>query len=239
MDRTVWIRRRAVSALVVAVSAIGLTGCGDDGSTGMSTGAEGASSIPESLRTVEGAAEDTTDFVLDGARAEAVETATELNEAAQGRASADLTAAGAPAAQIEELKVRAAHVAKIAPSGRPIEVAIAANRAFELVPGFFALYSDPVPSDVIRLDYLDFETKLRAIAGDRTAARVAVGELARVWNGLRGEVASEGGQAAAASFDAHVARIQKLLEDGSDRMLAAEAQHGLDLVDEVEVVYGG
>jgi DNA-binding transcriptional LysR family regulator len=48
------------------------------------------------------------------------------------------------------------------------------NRAFGLVPGFFALYESRVPADVIQLDYLDFEAKLRAKAGDGAALRSAV-----------------------------------------------------------------
>jgi hypothetical protein len=49
-----------------------------------------------------------------------------------------------------------------------------------------------------------------------------------------------GGTAAAGRFDAHVTAMRSLVRGhASTRALAREAQHGLDLVDEVEEVYEG
>ncbi len=232
-----------VAAGVLATTtagALAVAGCGGGNSPPSSTNtAAAANGIPDSLRTVEGGAEDTTDFALAGERAQAVDAANALNDAAQGQAAKDLAAAGVSSAQISELQARAAEVAKLAPIAEPIEVALAANRAFKLVPGFFAVYSDPVPADVIQLDYLDFEAKLEALAGDRTKAADAVGQLDRTWSSLRSQVVAAGGDVAAASFDTHVAEMRELLHTASDTQLADEAQHGLDLVDRIEVVYAG
>jgi len=232
-----------IAAGVLATATAGglaVAGCGGDNPPATTTDAAAASgAIPDSLRTVESGAEDTTDFVLAGERAQAVDAANALNEAAQGQAAKDLATAGISAARIDELKARAAEVARIAPGGKPIDVALAANRAFELVPGFFAVYSDPVPAEVIELDYLDFEAKLQGIAGDSTEAASAIAQLDRTWSALRGEVVAAGGDSAAAQFDAHVAEMLRLTSAGTDQQIADEAQHGLDLVDEIEVVYAG
>ena len=218
----------------VALAAAGC-GSGDDAESSKST-------IPQSLRVVESGAEDTTDFVLAGERAKAIRSATALDRAARGQAAVDLAGAGVARKQIDELKARAAALKKIVAHGKAIDVALAANRAFELVPGLFAVYRDPVPSDVTRLDYLDFEAKLEALAGQRGKVRSVVRELGDVWSPLRVRVRAAGGAAPADRFDAHVRAMGTLVRSGAAagaREIAREAQHGLDLVDELEAVYAG
>lgn len=232
-----------VAAGVLATTTAGglaVAGCG--GNNAPSTTIEAtatAGAIPDSLRTVESGAEDTTDFVLAGERAKAIDAANALNEAATGQAATDLAAVGISTTKIDELKARAAEVAKLAPRAKPIDVALAANRAFELVPGFFAAYSDPVPADVIELDYLDFEAKLQGLAGEQSKAAAAIDQLGRTWSALRSEVIAAGGNTVAAKFDAHSAEMLKLTRTGTDQQIADEAQRGLDLVDEIEAVYAG
>jgi hypothetical protein len=88
------------------------------------------------------------------------------------------------------------------------------------------------------MDYSDFEAKLQALAGHRARVAKAADGLAGVWAALRARVVAAGGKAAAGRFDAHVAAMRSLLgADAPERALAREAQHGLDLVDEVEQVY--
>lgn len=233
-------RARVKSFAVLAGVAVITAGCGGDDSSKDERPAK--SKIPQSLRVVESGAEDTTEFVLAGERAKAVQSANALNDAAQGDAADDLADADVPAAQIDELKVRAAEVKRIVARGKPIDVALAANRAFELVPDFFAAYSDRVPAQVTRLDYLDFEAKLRALAGDRGRVADAVSGLEVAWKEQRKKVrrAAPGGSAARDHFDAHVRTMRDLVDaDVSLERIAREAQHGLDLVDEVEAVYTG
>ena len=209
-------------------------GCGESDDPARSAG----SAIPASLRTVESGAEDTTDFILAGKRREAVRSANALDRAARGQAATDLSAAGVAPAQIRALKRRAARVAKLAPRGKPIDVALAANRAFELVPDLFGSYRDPVPPAVTRLDYFDFEAKLEALAGDRDKVARAVSGLDRVWEALREDVLAAGGSAPADRFDAHLRRMHSLVTSRAGvRRLTREAQHGLELVDQLEAVY--
>jgi hypothetical protein len=111
---------------------------------------------------------------------------------------------------------------------------LASNPAFEMVPGFFARYRTKVPATVQMLDYLDFEAKLRATAGDDARRRGAVSGLDHTWTELRDEVVARGGTSAARSFDAHVRRLRAL---HAGPAAVREAQHGLDLVDRIEDVY--
>jgi hypothetical protein len=231
---------RAKGLAVLAGVTLVAAGCGGDDSSKDKPAAK--SKIPHSLRVVESGAEDTTDFILAGERAKAIKSAGALNDAAQGDAAKDLADADVPAAQIDELKARAAELKTIVARGKPIKVALAANRAFELVPDFFAVYSDRVPAQVTRLDYLDFEAKLRALAGDRGRTADAVSGLRIAWKELRKKVrrVRPGGVAAKDHFDGHVRRMRELVEaDASLEQIAREAQHGLDLVDEIEAVYTG
>lgn len=197
----------------------------------------GAGPIPHALRTAESAAEDTIDFALAGNRGKAVKTANTLKVTAHGPAAVALRSAGAGDARIAAFQARADRVAELAPRAELLAVALAANRAFGLIPGFFALYDSPVPAAVTSLDHFDFEAKLQAKAGDRGALRSAASRLRQTWTGLRADVVRHGGARVAARFDAHVARLRRLADRGARAAAAREAQHGLDLVDELEATY--
>lgn len=256
MLTTIRTRTAALAAIgVLAVSTTGglaIAGCGGSDTGAQSSpgasatpsvvpGASGTATdpIPQSVLDAESGAEDTIDLLLAGDRSKAIASATALNDVAHGQAATDLAAAGVSKAQIAEFQARAAEVARLAPTAEPLVTALASNRVFELVSQFLGVYDDVVPSKVITLDYLDFEAKLQALAGDRPAAESAITKLVATWEQLKPEVVAAGGEQAAASFDAHVTDMQDLLASGADDQLASEAQHGLDLVDEIEAVYTG
>jgi hypothetical protein len=247
------VRAAVTGGLVVAAMAAGalVAGCGDNGertgpstaartsTTGGRTAAAGAARhgpIPRALRTAESAAEDTIDLALAGKRAKVVAKANALKAVADGPAEAALRAAGVRDGEIAEFRACADEVAKLAPKADLLQVALASNRAFGLIPEFFALYDSPVPAAVTALDHLDFEAKLQARAGAAAALRSAVTRLDRTWLKLRPDVVRSGGARVAAKFDAHVERMEHLPAGGS-RAAGKEAQHGLDLVDELEAVY--
>ena len=241
------IRRLVVAAMAATLVAA----CGESrertgASTAVKTNATGGRTavpgtarhgpIPPALRTAESAAEDTIDLALAGKRAKVVAKANALKAVADGPAEAALRAAGVSDGQIAEFRARADEVAKLAPKADLLQVALASNRAFGLIPEFFALYDSPVPAAVTALDHLDFDAKLQAKAGAPAALRSAVTRLDRTWLKLRPDVVKSGGARVAAKFDAHVKRMERLAA-GGHRAAAKEAQHGLDLVDELEAVY--
>lgn len=256
MLTTIKTRTAALAAIgVLAASTMGglaVAGCGSNdtasqsppatlttGSTDPAASRAPTNPIPQSVLDAESGAEDTIDLLLAGDRSKAIASAAALNDVANGQAATDLANAGISKAQIAEFQKRAAEVARLAPTADPLVAALASNRVFELVSQFLGAYDDVVPSKVITLDYLDFEAKLQALAGNRRAAESAVTDLVATWEQLRPEVLAAGGEQAAASFDAHVSDMQDLLASGVGDRLADEAQHGLDLVDEIEAVYTG
>lgn len=229
-------RRTGLTALAAVVLA---SGCGgEDRAAAPEPTIAPRGPIPPALRTVESAAEDTIDFALAGQRAKVERGARTLKRAAHGAAAEELRAAGVSADRIAEFRARSDAVARLAPGAPLLRVALASNRAFGMVPGFFALYKSPVPAAVTTLDYLDFEAKLRAKAADPAAVRRAVAGLDATWTRLRPGFVRAGGTRVAPSFDAHVAAMRRLAseEDALPRA-QAEAQHGLDLVDKLEDVY--
>jgi hypothetical protein len=149
----------------------------------------------------------------------------------------ELRAAGVPPATIADFRARADRVARMAPGADLLQVALASNHAFESVAGFFALYRSRVPAPVSRLDYLDYEAKLQAKAGNIAAVRAAAGGLAATWRQLRPGLIKAGGARVAPRFDAHVARMRRLAAAGDRAPAVREAQRGLDLVDVLEHVY--
>ena len=202
--------------------------------TTVSPGSRGP--IPAALRRAESDAEDTIDLALAGKRARVIEKAHDLRADADGAAARALRSAGVSGDEIAEFRARATTVATLARSAGLLDVALASNRAFELMSGFFARYDSPIPPTVTALDHLDYEAKLQARAGNVSAIGSAVKELDRTWASLGPDVIKAGGERVAARFDAHVARLGRLAARGGPAV-AREAQRGLDLVDEIEAVY--
>ena len=130
-------------------------------------------------------------------------------------------------------------MARLAPEADLLKVALASNRAFEMVPSFFARYDSPVPADVLVLDYLDFEAKLRAKGRDSATFASTVDRLEREWSQLRPGFIKAGGGDVAPEFDEHVKKMKELAAGDDFESAEDEAQHGLDLVDELEQVYQG
>lgn len=228
-------RRSAATVGVVLVLAMAGAACG--GGEG-DEGGEGRRSVPGSLSKAESAAEDTIDLILAGKRDDAVRSAGKLDKLAHGDLEEDL-AGTASKEELGDFQARAAEVSRLAPEGEPVAVALAANRAFELVARFFGRYQTDVPGSVMFLDYLDFEAKLRALAHEIDPVRATVGQLSKTWGELAPTLPSgEKAATARTQFEAHVAAMSTLAAAGTDfDGMAKEAQHGLDLVDEIEAVY--
>jgi hypothetical protein len=194
--------------------------------------------VPRSLSRAESAAEDTIDLILAGQRDKATRSAGDLDKLVQRDLAEDLEGI-ATKEELGQLQARAAELSNLVATGDPIAVALAANHAFELIAQLFGEFESDVPAAVLRLDYLDFEAKLRALSREIDLVRVSVTRLATTWSELSttfpfGDKAA----AARAGFDAHVAAMTSLATAGTDfDGLAKEAQHGLDLVDQVEEVY--
>jgi hypothetical protein len=225
------VRRRIASlagiALVVAASFGGPAGANS-----------GRAPVPAVLTDVESSAEDIVDDALAGNRDAVVATAGTLRRTADGPAASALRSAGVPKAVVRDLGRRANRVALVSGKGSMISIALAANDVSGLMPSLYAHFSDRVPPTILRLDYLDREAELRSLAREGSRASAAVAQLGPAWAGVRARVVAAGGKSEAASFDRHVAAMQKL-RSRTGRDLEAEAARGLELVDQLEQVFTG
>ena len=218
-------------ALVAAAS-----GCGgsDDGKT--STKATDQP-VPSSLGEVESSAEDIVDFARSEERSKVVAAGRELRQMAEGEAAAALREAGVAEARITSLRNRAKRVDELARDGAFLDISLAANQVSALMPELYSQYSDPVPPDVLKLDYLDREAQLRSLAGERGEVIEAVAGLLSTWATLRPHVIDAGGDSAAADFSRHVAAMRRLVRTSDQRGVQREAVRGLELVDVLEGVF--
>lgn len=224
------------TGLLALLLVLALTSC----SKGANSGEESAGKngpIPAELGAAESASEDTIDLALAGKRDRVVVTANRLKDLANGPLIKKVRSAGAKEAVISDFKQSAARVAQLAPEADLLSVAIESNHAYGDVTEFFALFASKVPADVSRLDHADFEAKLRATAKQNLPLGDAVHSLAGTWTRLRPGFVKAGGSKVAPKFDAHVKRMERLLDTSDWNAIIHEAQHGLDLVDELEDVY--
>jgi hypothetical protein len=238
----------ALLVAAFALVAVG-SGCGDSKGNEPSkdseaqeegeTAEEGVGTVPSSLGEVESGAEDIIDFAHQGERAKVVVTTRRLQRAAEGAAAADLREAGVPKERISALRDRARLLQNLAPRADLARVSLAANQISALMPEFYARYKDPVPPDVLKLDYLDREAQLRSLAGDEASVPPAVSELSSTWTSLRRRVIEAGGRRVAGRYTRHVGSMRRLARGSDHRALQKEAVSGLELVDELEHQFRG
>ncbi len=226
-------RGAVVAVLVLTVAVGGAAACGGGGESD-------SRSVPKTLRKAGAAAEDSIDLILAGKRDGTVRQTAALDQLAQGDLAQDLEGI-ITKEELGELQGRAAELARIAPDGEPIEVALAANHAFELIARLFGRFESGVPGAVMMLDYSDLEAKLRAMGREIDGVRSAVDRLSTTWSELvRAFPSGDKAADSRARFEAHAAAMATLVAAGTDfDAMAREAEHGLDLVDEVEAVFTG
>jgi hypothetical protein len=192
--------------------------------------------LPQILDATESSAEDLIDYALAGDRGRVVAGARELERTAS-QAAPVLRGAGSSRARVTALRRRAAHVVAVSRSGKFVGVALAANAVSALMPGFFGHFAVSIPPSVLTLDYLEREAQLRARAGQKARVPALVRQLGNTWSGLRARVVSRGGRREAVAFDRHVAAMKRLAAAAGGG-LQREAADGLELVDDLERVFG-
>ena len=191
---------------------------------------------PAILGTVESRAEDIVDYALAGDRGSVVAEAARLKSDANGEAARVLLRSGVRPPEVALLGRRSGRVATLARSGSFVAVALSANAVSQLMPALYTYFRDPVPPDVLKLDWLDREAQLRSLAHEPSGVSAVVAELARTWPLVRRKVVLAGGASEAAAYDRHVAALQRL-DPAAGKRVQAEASWGLGLVDDLERVF--
>ena len=193
--------------------------------------------VPDVLKSTESSAEDIVDYALSGDRDAARATAGTLSTTASGPGAAALARSGVSPTEIAQLRLRSHRVAQVARRGSFLGIALAANAVSQLMADLYAHFADRVPSTILMLDYLDREAQLRSLAGQPANAALAVKALRPTWNRVRSKVLAAGGADEAAAYGRHVAAMNRLRQASRVR-LQAEAARGLELVDDLERVFG-
>lgn len=196
-----------------------------------------AKPVPAVLTSAESNAEDIVGFALSGKRAKMMGQTVALQKAMNPATRAMLAAAGVPQATLATLRMRIDHVVSVAPSGSFVTVALAGNAVSQLMPAIYSRFSDPIPPQVLALDYLEREAQLRSLVHDQSGLASVVSQLARTWRALQPKVTpTTGGPTAAATYSAHVTTMQQLAKVAG-KPLEKEATRGLELVDGLEKLF--
>lgn len=120
-----------------------------------------------------------------------------------------------------------------------------ANTINGLVPDFFELYDQPVPSDTFRLDAAFRFLEIQGEHSDYTTGATALAKTKAVWGKLKPLVASKAATRAdipdaatvVADVDAALAQAETALSAKNDADIKTAAHRGLDLVDVVEQTF--
>jgi hypothetical protein len=239
-------RARRTLAALMAAGLIGGTALGAAATSHAATSktatpaakvAAPASTVPASVVRAETAAEDVIGFLEKGQPSKSKMEARILGRLAHGGAADALRQSGVSGGKIAAFQRRADRTARLSLRGAAdMRVSQAANSVSRLMPAFYSRYHDPVPSAVLKLDYLDRQVQLDAQSGNRARLRQTVGRLEATWQQLRPKLVRAGGAAVARSYDGHVAALKR---NASAASVKKEAVHGLDLVDQMESVFLG
>ncbi|HET9221268.1 MAG TPA: hypothetical protein VFO07_02130 [Roseiflexaceae bacterium] len=226
-------RRACIFALTLIV-ALWLAGCGGSGPA--ATNAPASDGVPRTLHMIESSAEDIIDLAPNGSWEQVAVKVTTMNEAWQVYQPQAATA-GASQAHQDALasalaRVQAASTAKDAPVIRQ-----AANDMGAAVLDLFALYNPRTPADIGRLDVFERQVVLDVAANDLTAAAASYAKTKAVWERVKPSVLTHNGQQVADKFEASLAKQAAALQAKDLLVLTAEANNGLEIVDELEKLY--
>lgn len=169
------------------------------------------------------------ELALAGKRREMVRRAKELSAVARGPARLALKRAGDPGAVV--LVWRTGRVARMAASAPLLKVALATNRAYQLMAFRLSQYATGLLPTLTWLRYIEYQARLQAKARDSKRLHVALVALRRNWEIHRLDLSDA---RTVNRFDAHVKSMTRLAGNASPAKTQREAQRGLTLIDQLE-----
>ena len=192
--------------------------------------------VPNSLVTIEAAAEDIIDFAPSGGWDKINKDVTDIAnawksyqpQADQAGASKELQAAMNSA--LAELETAAA--AKDASATMQ-----GSNDVSAAVVELFALYNPKVPADIGRLDVLERQIILDVAAKDDSAAKKSLAKILSVWSEVKPSVLEHNGKEVAAQFQESLDTQVVRLDSKNYTDLTDEARNALEIVDALEGLY--
>ena len=192
--------------------------------------------VPNSLQTIEAAAEDIIDFAPSGnwdkISTDVIDIAdawkTYQPQAGKDGASQELQDAMTSAL----IQLQTASAAK--DSAATMQ---ASNDVSAAVVEMFALYDPKIPAEIGRLDVLERQVILDVAANDYPAAMKSLTNTKSVWEKVKPSVLEHNGNDVAQEFETSLAAQESALNAKDAVALTNTAKNGLEIVDALEQLY--
>jgi hypothetical protein len=222
---------KRIHLIVLFVIAILLTACGAQTASTPNPGM-----VPNSLQTIEAAAEDIIDFAPSGNWDKIGKDVTDIETAwtsYESQAQKD----GASQEIQDRMTSAIAELKKAAESKDPSTTMQGSNDVSAAVVELFALYNPKIPADIGRLDVLERQVILDVARQDYAAAEQSLANTKSVWEKVKPSALEHNGKEVAADFEASLTAQESALNAKDDKTLTKEARDGLELVDALEQLY--
>ena len=192
--------------------------------------------LPNSLVTIEAAAEDIIDLAPSGnwdkisADVTDIDNAWKTYQPQAEKVGASQEIQDAMNSALSELETASA-------SKDAATTMQGSNDVSAAVVELFALYTPKVPADIGRLDVLERQVILDVAAKDYPAATKSLAKTMSVWREVKPSVLEHNGKEVAAQFDASLEIQAVAVDSKNDTQLTNEARNGLEIVDALEGLY--
>ena len=222
-------KRIQLLTLLLVVVATALTGCGRKPT--VSNGV-----VPDSLQTIEGAAEDIIDLVPLGnwkkidADVVSIADTWQTYQPQAGKDGASQSIQAALSTSLAELQT--ASTAK--DSAATMQ---SANDLSAMVVELFDIYKPKTPPDIGRLDVWERQIVLDVAANNFEAATTSLAKVKAIWESVKSSVLEHNGKNVAAKFEDSIATQENDLNAKDSVALVNEAKNGLKIVDALEQLY--
>src|SRR5690349_16830734 len=192
--------------------------------------------VPNSLITIEAAAEDIIDFAPSGDWDKINKDVTDIANAWK---SYQPQAGQAGASQeIQDAMTTALTKLQTASASKDASATMqGSNDVSAAVVELFALYSSKVPADIGRLDVLERQVILDVAAKDYSAATKDLAKTTSVWKEVEPSVLEHNGKDVAAQFNSSLEEQSARLDSKDYTALTDEARKALEIVDALEGLY--
>lgn len=223
-------KRIQILVLLMLVAVTALSACGGKPAV-TKTGV-----VPDSLQTIEGAAEDIIDFAASGnwdkinADVTSIADSWKVYQPQAGKDGAQQATQDALSSALAKLQTASA--AKDAAGTMQ-----SANDLSAAVIELFAVYNPKVPADIGRLDVWERQVVLDVAANNYDAAAASLAKVKSVWESVKPSVLEHNGKDVAAQFDTSIATQEQALTAKDGATLTSEAKNGLEIVDALEKLY--
>ena len=216
-------------SMLMLFTVIALSACGTKTSSNSNV-------IPNSLQTIEAAAEDIIDFAPSGNWDKISMDVTDIAKAwkaYQPQAGKD----GASQELQDAMTSALTHLQTASAANDSAATMQASNDVSAAVVEMFALYNPKIPADIGRLDVLERQVILDVAANDYSAATESFANTKSVWEKVKPSALKHDGKDVAGEFEASLAAQESALNAKDGAALVDEAKNGLEIVDALEKLY--